>query len=787
MTLISPKSPLRNDIQTNTNSQYGTIRRQSINSTNSNSNQLKNVLNNNNNKNNNINQNTNSKNKISNKYIDSVFDPNTMDDHDMNQNITITHRIRKTYDDGENELTFYQLIQYYLPCLRWLPIYNCSDFFSDCISGISLASFQIPLALSYATSIAHVKPLCGLYSLAITPVIYGILGSVPPMIVGPEGAISLVVGQAVDKLHGSYNLSSQEDDHISRMNISVTITFLSGLVLFICGLLRLGFLGSVLSKPLLRSFISSVGGVMVIDALITEMKLNCILIDNDRHYHTAFEKIMFIIKYAPNNFHKPTTVLSVVCFSILYFVRYCKKKYIIKHKSLIFLPEILIVVISTGILSASYNFKDNYGISIIGDVNSNNSNLIAGNLQNPLSSSNKELFPILMNTGFAIAALGFFESTTASKSLGTKFELSISSNRELVALGVMNLTASLLGGLPSFGGYGRSKINAFSGAKTVMSGVVMGGITVLTIKFLLNYIHFIPTCVLSVITTIVGLSLIEEAPGEVKFHWRCKGYNELIIFFMTACGTIFFSVEVGIIIGCSYSIISIIKFSAKSRIQILGRIPGSRNFVNIDDYFEDTDNYRSGTSITKCSSSTMLHTIDDSPLSILEEIEGCIIVKVPEPLTFTNTEDLKERLSRLERFGSTNAHPASAGKRSPHPTKYVIFDLNGMTYLDSSASQILIEIIENYHKHNVDVLLCRISNDKHVREMLEKSNIIKLVLPNTPNNNRLQIGSVNFSSFLSLESALTYIEMKDNALSSMDEVSESESFMSSTYVNANLV
>lgn len=661
------------------------------------------------------------------------------------------------------------LLPYYLPCFTWIPQYTWSKFFSDLLAGISLASFQIPLALSYATSIAHVEPLSGLYSLAITPFIYAIFGSVPQMIVGPESAISIVVGQAVENL-------TSHDDTISIMSISVIITFISGLVLLIFGILRLGFLGNVLSRPLLRGFISSIGLVMVVDSLITELKLNSVLANSEKHYHTAFGKLQFLLKYSSSHYHKPTTILSGSCFTVLFVFRYIKKKYMSKHRWLVFFPEILIVIFVTISLSAKMRFKHSYGIAIVGDFNTRGMD----KLKNPLSKTNRELIPELLNTGFLTAILGFFESTTASKTLGSTYDLAVSSNRELVALGSMNIFASLFGALPAFGGYGRSKINAFSGAQTVMSGALMGAITLVTIKLLLSFIHYIPVCVLSVITTIVGLSLLEEAPSEVKFHIRCKGYDELTVFFITVLTTLFYSVEMSICIGCGYSIITIIRHSAKSRIQILGRIEGTKKFTNMDGYMESND-------------------INQTQLQpTLEEIEGCLIVKIPEPLTFTNSEDLRERLHRLEQFGSVNAHPGGPGIQPYHSTQYIIFDLHGMTFMDSSAAHILFEIISGYNRRNIDVLLCRVPFNNQIRDRLNDSGVVSLILKpsndgtisslNNPMSSLDNSISNNTSPyFLTVDESLTFIEYIENRNTNFEPVSLSDSFLSTTLVNANIV
>lgn len=667
----------------------------------------------------------------------------------------------KTVDPTEIDLSpsFWDLLPYYLPCFSWIPNYTWAKFGGDLIAGISLASFQIPLALSYATSVAHVEPLCGLYSLACTPFIYAIFGSVPQMIVGPESAISLVVGQAVE------NLSSHNPD-LSIMDISVVLTFISGGILFVFGVCRFGFLGNVLSRALLRGFISSVGLVMIINALISELKLNKLLSESEGHFHAPYKKLQFILDQGPANYHKPTAILSLVCFIILMVLRILKKKLMKRKRWPVFVPEILILIIAMIFISAKFRLKHTYGISVIGDFNTKT----LDSLHNPLSKSNLELIQPLMGAGFSVAMLGFFESTTASKSLGSAYDLAISPNRELVALGSMNLFVSMFGGLPSFGGYGRSKINAFSGAQTVMSGVCMGAIVLLTIKFLLSSIHYIPVCILSVVTTIVGISLLEEAPSDLRFHLGCRGYDELVIFAITVLATMFYSVEMGICIGCGYSVISIIKHATKSRIQIMARIKHTSQFVNPDDY------------LRKSRTNTLTN------FQELEEFEGCLVVKIPEPLTFTNTEDLKERLTRMERFGSVKAHPGARGKRPKDGTRYVLFDLNGLTFIDSSAAQIMLEIITSYKKRGVKVFLSRVPFDEKIRFKLETSGVTKYVQKTSFSLlEDCDTSSAPSPYFSSIEEALASIDEHELANIASDIFSDQSSTVSATFVNSNLV
>ncbi|MGO2927687.1 MAG: YitT family protein [Leuconostoc citreum] len=129
-------------------------------------------------------------------------------------------------------------------------------------------------------------------------------------------------------------------------------------------------------------------------------------------------------------------------------------------------------------------------------------------LKNPFSSVNRahwgELFPI----AFACAILGFFETSTAGKSLSSTLETPVSSNRELVSLGVVGSAVSLFGALPAFGGYSRSKLNAVLGAKSPVSGLCMGLTTLFVTFKMLNSVYYLPICVLNSVIAVVGWKMI---------------------------------------------------------------------------------------------------------------------------------------------------------------------------------------------------------------------------------------------------------------------------------------
>ena len=117
-------------------------------------------------------------------------------------------------------------------------------------------------------------PVNGLFGAIIPSAIYALLGTCPQLSVGPEAALSLMTGQTIQKV-----LTALPEDATSahKLKIATTmstmITLEVGLITFLLGLARMGFLDAVLSRPLLRGFVTAVGLVIFINQLIPMLGL----------------------------------------------------------------------------------------------------------------------------------------------------------------------------------------------------------------------------------------------------------------------------------------------------------------------------------------------------------------------------------------------------------------------------------------------------------------------------------------------------------------------------------
>lgn len=163
-----------------------------------------------------------------------------------------------------------------------------------------------------------------------------------------------------------------------------------------------------------------------------------------------------------------------------------------------YIPDRFLVVVLSAILTWQLRW-DKYGLEVLGEIQSASGNPFP--VDWPFRVSNLKYIRESMGTAFLIALLGFFESSVAAKSLAGQDRtggiqgIELSANRELVALGVANLVGSCFGAIPSFGGYGRSKVNVSTGGKTPMTSVFLSVITIICVVYLLPAFYYLPVSI----------------------------------------------------------------------------------------------------------------------------------------------------------------------------------------------------------------------------------------------------------------------------------------------------
>ncbi|GHJ83886.1 hypothetical protein NliqN6_0288 [Naganishia liquefaciens] len=560
-----------------------------------------------------------------------------------------------------------QRSRYYIPVLDWLPNYRWTDVGGDLVGGITVACLIIPQSMSYASGLAQLPPIAGLYSVVIPGLIYSLLGTCRQLSVGPEAALSLLVGQVVTQLTLSDPHTIPDNPEKVAIAIAIVITLQVGLITFLLGICRLGFLDVVLSRPLLRGFITAVGIIILIEQLVPMLGLNYLL--HNAHTQTPINKLVFLVKHISFT-NRYTAIMSAVSLSCLIGAKITKRRFGAQVKALKYVPEIFIIVVLATFITAKFRL-DEKGVLILGELEGGR----GIPFDNPFKPRHLKYFKATFPTAVVIAVVGYVDSIVAAKENSARFGYAISPNRELVALGTANFFSSFLGvtgAVPAFGAITRSRLNATVGGRSQMASLFTSSIVIITALFLLPYFHFLPKAVLASIITLVVYAILAEAPHDLKFYWKVRAWTDFLQACMTFILTLFLSVEIGLVASVCFSLILVIRKSTQARIKILGRLKDSDQWIPVDEHPDE---------------------------DVEEDIPGVLVVRIRENLNFANTGQLKERLRRLEIYGAGKFHPSDAPKRDGATA--VVFHMNDVEDIDASALQIFSELAQSYKDRGV--------------------------------------------------------------------------------------
>ncbi|EMD33228.1 hypothetical protein CERSUDRAFT_118269 [Gelatoporia subvermispora B] len=583
-------------------------------------------------------------------------------------------------------------VKYYVPSTAWIPEYSFSLLGGDVLAGITVACMLIPQSVSYASSLAKLSPVTGLFSAAIPGLVYALLGTSRQLNVAPEASLSLLVGQAVEEiLHSdphSHPHTHPLDPELVKLAVATIITFQVGLISFLLGIFRLGFLDVVLSRALLRGFVTAVAVVIMIEQLIPMFGLT----ELQSHYqlHSTLDKTVFLLEHVWTHAHRLTTVVSFGALAVLLFFRFfkrvCRKYWFIYR-----LPEVFIVVVCSTILSDRFGWAQE-GVDILGAVPINTGPSL---VQFPIRNFTLHFLRRTTSTAVLISIIGFLDSIVAAKQNATRFGYSVSPNRELVALGASNIAASFVPGtLPAYGSITRSRMNGDLGGRTQMASIVCSTVVIMAIVFLLPWLYYLPKCVLAAIICLIVFSLIEELPHDLKFYWKMRSWIDLLLMSLTFIFTIVWNVEVGVAVSLVISLLLVVHRSSKTRLTILGRIPGTNRWKPIDEEPEAQ-----------------------------EDVAGVLIVRIRENLDFANAAQLKERLRRLELYGHSKHHPSDEPLRQH--ASVLIFHLADVDTIDASAVQIFYELMETYKTRGVGLYIAHLKPVPH--DQFERAGVVDLL------------------------------------------------------------
>ena len=513
-----------------------------------------------------------------------------------------------------------------MPILGWGKTYSLPHFFQDMSAAVIVTIMLIPQSLAYAL-LAGLPPEIGLYASMMPLVAYMIFGTSNTLAVGPVAVISLMTASAIGKL-----TLTGEVDYLSA---AVMLALLSGIMLLLLGIFRLGFLANFLSHPVISGFIIAAG------LLIATSQFGHIL--GISASGQTLPILLMSLFGGINDVNSVALIIGITSLIFLVYVRIGLKPLLEAcglssglAANISRAGPLLAVFMS---ISAVQFFSLGDKVAVVGSIPQ-------GLPSFALPDLSLDMIEALWIPAFFISIIGFVESVSVGQTLAARKNERIDSNQELIGLGAANIAASVSGGYPVTGGFARSVVNFDAGAATpAAGGFTAVGIGVATLVFT-PYLYLLPKAVLAATIIIAVLSLIDLS--VLKNSWFYSK-SDFFAIFGTIIVTLFMGVEFGVSFGVTASIALYLYQTSQPHIAEIGLVPETQHFRNI-----------------------LRHNVITSPL--------ILSLRVDENLYFANAELIDKMIKeRLE--------------KSPD-IRHVVLNCTSISLIDASA----LEVLENLNK-----------------------------------------------------------------------------------------
>ena len=458
-------------------------------------------------------------------------------------------------------------IKTYFPILDWGRRYNRQTLTSDLVAAIIVTIMLIPQSLAYAL-LAGLPPEAGIYASIAPLILYAIFGTSRALAVGPVAVISLLTASAVGQV--------AQTGTAGYATAALTLAFLSGVILLLMGVLRLGFLANILSHPVIAGFITASG--ILIGAGQVQHILGVSAGGN------TLPQILGRLAAQLGQINPLTLLIGLSATAFLFWARRHLRSFLARLGTPPLLTDILAkagpvaAVIATTLIVWGFDLAAR-GVKIVGDVPQSLPPLT-------LPSFAPDLLRALLVPAILISVIGFVESVSVAQTLAAKKRQRIDPDQELIGLGAANLGAAFTGGYPVTGGFARSVVNFDAGAETPAAGAFTAlGLTVAAVA-LTPLVYYLPNATLAATIIVAVLSLVDLSILRKTWNYSRADFIAVAATILVTLGA---GVELGVATGVILSVLLHLYNTSRPHVAEVGLVPGSQHFRNINRHEVQTD------------------------------------------------------------------------------------------------------------------------------------------------------------------------------------------------------
>jgi high affinity sulfate transporter 1 len=436
----------------------------------------------------------------------------------------------------------------WLPGLQILREYQAAWFARDLMAGLVLTTMLVPVGIAYALA-SGVPGIYGLYATIVPLLAYALFGPSRILVLGPDSSLAPVILAVVFPLSGG--------EPMRAVALASMMAVVSGLVCILIGMLRLGFVTELLSKPIRYGYMNGIALTVLISQL---PKLFGFSVDGIGPLRDLLRITGGILGGQANWTSFAVGGSTLVAILLL--------------KPFKRIPGLLLAVVAATIVVGVLNLDATAGVKVLGPLPQGLPSFAL-----PMISY-AHLDDVIIG-GCAVAMVAFADTSVLSRTYAAKTRTSVDPNQEMIGLGAANLAAGLFQGFPISSSSSRTPVADAAGAKTQLTGVVGAIGVALLLLFAPNLLKDLPSSALAAVVIAAAIGLFEFADLRRIFRIQPWEFWLSIVCFV---GVAVFGVIHGIGIAIVIAVIEFLWDGWRPHYAVLARVDGVRGYHDIKRY-----------------------------------------------------------------------------------------------------------------------------------------------------------------------------------------------------------
>ena len=437
---------------------------------------------------------------------------------------------------------------------RWIPgigmlrRYEGTWLRHDVIAGLVLTTMLVPVGVAYAQA-SGVPGIYGLYATIIPLLAYALFGPSRILVLGPDSSLAAVILAVILPLSGG--------DPLRAVALASMMAIVSGVVCILAGVVRLGFVTELLSKPIRYGYMNGIALTVLISQL---PKLFGFSIDAEGPLRSLWAIGQAVLDGKAN---WTTFMVGVATLAAILLLKGSKR-----------VPGILIAVIGATVVVGALDLARRSGVAVLGPLPQG---LPAFSIP---WITYTDLAPVLIG-GCAVALVSFADTSVLSRAYAARTGTYVDANQEMVGLGAANLAAGFFQGFPISSSSSRTPVAEAAGAKTQVTGIVGALAVALLLVVAPDLLQHLPTTALAAVVIASAIGLIEVS--DLRRIYRIQRW-EFWLSIVCFIGVAVLGAIPGIGLAIVIAVIEFLWDGWRPHSAVLGRADGVKGYHDITRY-----------------------------------------------------------------------------------------------------------------------------------------------------------------------------------------------------------